>query len=67
MVAIGTAIVDQKGRQVGQVADVFGPITSPYGSIKLLAGAASHLEVEGSELYIGEGKRSPKRGKYGRP
>ena len=65
--SIGTAVVDEKGRQIGQVADVFGPITSPYGSVKLLAGAASQLETAGSKLYIGESKRSPKRGKYGRP
>jgi rRNA processing protein Gar1 len=67
MVSIGTAIVDEKGRQVGQVADVFGPIASPYGSIKLITGASSHLEVEKSELYIAEGRRLAKRGKHGRP
>ena len=67
MAAIGTAVVDEKGRQIGQVADVFGPITSPYGSVKLIPGAAQNLGVGGSELYIGEGKRSPKKGRYGRP
>ena len=67
MTTIGTPVVDEKGRQVGQVADVFGPINSPYGSIKLLAGTAANLKVAGSELYIAEGKRPPKRGNYGRP
>jgi rRNA processing protein Gar1 len=65
--AIGTPVVDEKGRPVGNVADVFGPIASPYCSVKLVAGNSSPLKVEGGELYIAEGKRSPKRGKYGRP
>lgn len=65
--AIGTDVVDEKGSQIGSVADVFGPVASPYASVKLLNRAGSHPELDGAELYSLEGKRSSKRGKYGRP
>ncbi len=65
--SIGTDVVDDKGRQVGIIADVFGPVASPYASVKLLSRSGPHLELDGAELYASERKGSSKRGKYGRP
>ncbi len=65
--SIGEGVSDEKGRQVGQVADVFGPVAAPYGSVKLLAGASPPQLPEGTELYLADGKHLPKKGKHGRP
>ncbi len=65
--SIGEGVFDEKGRQIGQVADVFGPVAAPYGSIKLFAGKSQLQLPKGSELYLAEGKQIPKRGTHGRP
>lgn len=65
--SIGEGVLDEKGRQIGQVADVFGPVASPYGSIKLSSGTSQLQLPEGTELYLAEGKGNPKWGQHGRP
>jgi RNA-binding protein len=52
---IGEAVVDENLKQVGKIFDIFGPVSSPYASIK-----PTHPNLEGltnKTLYI-----SPPRG-----
>jgi len=65
--SIGEGVIDEKGRQIGQIADVFGPVASPYGSVKLFTGTSQPQIPTGTELYLAEAKRNPKRGTPGRP
>lgn len=48
---------DSKGKRVGSVSDVFGPVKSPYIVIKPASGL-SKVDLEklvGSDIYMGEG------------
>lgn len=42
----GQLLVDSKGRPVGKVVEVFGPVESPYASIRPLSDWAKTLEGE---------------------
>lgn len=63
---IGGNVVDEKGKLLGHVADVFGPVASPYASVKLLEGSASRLSSQDTELYLADGRQAYKRAKHGR-
>lgn len=63
---IGARVTDREGHLLGQVADIFGPITSPYCSIRLLEVRPTRLTSAGAELYISESKQASKSGKHGR-
>jgi rRNA processing protein Gar1 len=57
---IGEPVMDSKGRRIGEVFDIFGPVDSPYASVKL-KGDSSEASV--TQLYLGEddGKAKKKR------
>jgi rRNA processing protein Gar1 len=40
---IGEKVVDEKLKQVGTVSDVFGPVSSPYVSVKPTVGNPASL------------------------
>ena len=53
---VGQMAFDSKGKRVGRVFDVFGPVKSPYVVIKPASGF-SRVEFEGlvsSDIYMGE-------------
>ena len=49
-VKIGDVVRDNKGKNIGRVFDVFGPVTSPYISVKPRKGDPSGLV--GKALYV---------------
>lgn len=63
--ALGAKVADEKGRIIGQVADVFGPISAPYCSIRLQQGGGVALD-SGGELYLAERKQVSRGRKHGR-
>lgn len=50
MVAIGTRLVDVRNQPVGRVADVIGPVASPYLVVQPARGAAVQRLLQ-RELY----------------
>lgn len=56
---IGTTVVDENLKSIGKVVDVFGPVSSPYASVKPAVGEIEKLTDE--ILYVRQSKR--KRGK----
>lgn len=54
-VKIGEAVRDNKGKRVGTVFDVFGPVSDPYISIKTRTSNPERLV--GTALYVGASKR----------
>jgi len=50
----GTQVFADK-KPIGTVQEVFGPIRSPYVSVKLRRGVKEE-SLPGKQLYIGEGK-----------
>ncbi|MEW6593186.1 MAG: Gar1/Naf1 family protein [Candidatus Hadarchaeota archaeon] len=63
---LGITAVNSKNRTIGRIYEIFGPINSPYISIRPASGL-SRKDLEGlvgSDLYMGEthaGRRSEKR------
>jgi len=51
---IGEPVCDSKGNRVGTVFDIFGPVETPFASVRTREdeGAAEHRA-----LFLGEGKR----------
>ena len=49
---ISLKVIDNSKRVVGTVARVFGPVKSPYISIKPLKNQKPSLEMVGKELYV---------------
>ncbi|MFW6110918.1 MAG: H/ACA ribonucleoprotein complex subunit GAR1 [Thermoproteota archaeon] len=47
---IGAHVVDKKLRSIGEVVDVFGPVSSPYASVKPEIQEMERLS--GSMLYV---------------
>jgi len=47
---IGQPVFDAKGKRVGDVFDVFGPVTAPYASIRL----RDDQKEAPADLYLGE-------------
>jgi RNA-binding protein len=54
-VKIGEAIADSRGKQIGQVFDVFGPVEAPFIAVKTRLKDAEKLI--GKDLYLGKKKR----------
>ena len=53
---MGQAILDSSDRRIGNVADVFGPVSQPYFIVRPASGI-SRVDLErlvGSELRMGE-------------
>jgi rRNA processing protein Gar1 len=47
---INQPVLDAKGRRVGDVFDIFGPVTAPYASVRLREGVTEPPR----EIYLGE-------------
>jgi len=47
---IGQPVFNAQGKRVGDVFDIFGPVTAPYASIKL----RDDQNEAPSDLYLGE-------------
>jgi RNA-binding protein len=54
-VKIGEAIADSRGKYVGQVFDVFGPVEAPFIAVKTRIKDPEKLLGEG--LFLGKRKR----------
>ena len=54
-VKIGESVTDDSGKKIGVIFDVFGPVNTPYISIK--ARLNDPESIVGEELYIQRGKR----------
>jgi len=55
---IGQPVLDGKGRRVGEVFDVFGPVTAPYASVRLRDGVTEPPR----DIYLGErAERRPQK------
>jgi RNA-binding protein len=54
-VKIGEAIADSRGKQIGQVFDVFGPVEAPFIAVKTRLKDSEKLI--GKDLYLGRKKR----------
>ena len=54
-VKIGEAIADSRGKQIGQVFDVFGPVEAPFIAVKTRLKDSEKLI--GKDLYLGRMKR----------
>jgi rRNA processing protein Gar1 len=52
---IGETVTDSKGKRVGVVFDVFGPVGSPYASVRTRIKNPEHLI--GAELFSGQMKK----------
>jgi rRNA processing protein Gar1 len=61
---LGEAIYDGKRRRVGQLSDLFGPVSSPYALVRPTGEIASGdlASLVGEELFTSEG-RSHGRGR----
>jgi RNA-binding protein len=54
-VKIGEVIADSRGKQIGQVFDVFGPVEAPFIAVKTRLKDPEKLI--GKDLYLGRKKR----------
>lgn len=55
---IGATVVDEKLERIGEIIDVFGPVSSPYASIKPVIQEGE--ELSGEMLYVLPEKESQK-------
>lgn len=54
---IGQPVLDERGKRVGQVFDIFGPVTAPYASIRM----RDEETGQPDELYLGDSaERGPR-------
>lgn len=54
-VKIGEAIADSRGKQIGQVFDIFGPVEAPFIAVKTRLKDPEKLL--GEDLFFGKKKR----------
>lgn len=60
---MGQSVLDSSKRRIGNVVDIFGPVSSPYFLIKPASEVKSELNrLIGIEVYVGE-----PHGKGGKP
>lgn len=52
---IGDAVTDSKGKRIGVVFDIFGPVETPYASVK--TGRKDSERFIGKDLFLRGGKR----------
>lgn len=55
---IGQDIADKDGNPMGRIFDVFGPISAPYASIKLIEGYPMGKPA-GKPVFLGERPKKP--------
>jgi RNA-binding protein len=60
---IGQPVLDKKGKRVGQVFDIFGPVTAPYAAIRM----KDEETGQPDELYLGDRDERGPRFKRRRP
>ncbi|MBC7219666.1 MAG: hypothetical protein H5T49_06020 [Hadesarchaea archaeon] len=52
---IGQSVLDSSKRRIGNVVEIFGPVRSPYFTIKPASEVKSELNrLIGIEVYVGE-------------
>ncbi|MFN4133474.1 MAG: H/ACA ribonucleoprotein complex subunit GAR1 [Candidatus Hadarchaeales archaeon] len=53
---LGEPIMDKKKRRIGNIADIFGPVSSPYILIKPASGLSDEERkaLVNSDIYMGE-------------
>ncbi|MEM3421345.1 MAG: Gar1/Naf1 family protein [Candidatus Hadarchaeum sp.] len=52
---MGQIVLDSSKRRIGNVVDIFGPVRSPYFTIKPASEIKSELNrLVGTEVYVGE-------------
>lgn len=52
---IGQSVLDSSKRRIGNVVEIFGPVRSPYFTIKPASEVKSELNrLIGTEVYVGE-------------
>ena len=61
---IGETVVDEKLKPIGRVFDVFGPVSSPYSSIKPSIQKPDNLVNK--TVYVIPSKRRKEKKNYGR-
>ncbi|MGD2142364.1 MAG: Gar1/Naf1 family protein [Candidatus Bathyarchaeota archaeon] len=52
---IGEAVLDSRGKKIGTVFDIFGPVVKPYASVKPKIKDPKRLI--GEDLYFKKGKK----------
>jgi RNA-binding protein len=57
---IGQQVADKSGKNIGEIFDVFGPVESPYASVKLRDDVELG-KIPGKSVFLGERKYSKKR------
>ena len=62
---IGNKVIDENLKTVGTVFDVFGPVSSPYVSVKTTTSEPQHL-IERTVYTIPSARRRKEKRKYGR-
>lgn len=55
---LGQDIADKDGNPMGRIFDVFGPVSSPYASIKLIEGYPMG-KPKGKPVFLGERPKKP--------
>lgn len=55
---IGQDVADKEGNPMGRIFDVFGPVTAPYASIKLIEGYPMG-KAAGKPVFLGERPKKP--------
>ena len=55
---IGQDVADKDGNPMGRIFDVFGPISTPYASIKLIEGYPMGRPA-GKQVFLGERPNKP--------
>jgi len=58
---LGEEVVDERGRVVGRVSDIFGPVEKPFAAVKLLEGV--ELGKVGDRPFYASGVEGKKRRK----
>lgn len=57
---IGLSVTDKDGKYLGKIFDIFGPVETPYASIKLNEGVELG-KVEGKPIYLGKPPEKKKK------
>ena len=57
---IGLSVTDKDGKYLGKIFDIFGPVETPYASIKLNEGIELG-KIEGKLIFLGKPPAKKKR------
>lgn len=57
---IGLTVTDMDGKYLGNIFDIFGPVETPYASIKLNPGVDLG-KVDGKPIFLGKPPEKKKR------